>query len=517
MSAIQHGIMEVEMGSFFTSTQIFNSEMLGSKQFIDKFCKKMAEEGYESCKSDESEISYILKFADNCKWVAITSEAYEQGDKNPQKDTGRIAKMLKTTCINTEVIDSDCAIMDLYDKNGKKADSLVMGRADDYFDDVIPQPSEKIWEPFLCNDSTWQQFSEILNGKYVFVEEGLSKLASVIGIDDCNINFAADSADESDKNTFFLSFRQSNAKKATLKSAFIKTFGDALEPLGFVNLKNTKMPFFVRVINGDILNVITYRIKGTIKSGYKTMELLFGISSLYNPHMDFIDNEFYTSVKSVNALFFCDYYNELKIVPKRSTVTDVFKFESELWNTAQFCFGDPEKEMSEFKNRITRFLCSSDDTNHLMTAMNNALNVFQDIVLPIMEHIKNNHEFIDYCFSWNKNMILCNDIETFKTDNAYYYSEGLMLVKEKYSADTKKYAEKIIEKKVELIKDGQMGMGEARNIEEFKERYYNKWMKNEEIRNEIINSPELCALFCMEADKIKENNRIVLEKHGYKF
>ena len=137
------------MGNFFTSTQIFDNEALDSKQFIDKFCKKMAEEGYETCESDEGEISYILKFADNCKWVTITSEAYEQGNVNAKKDTGRIAKMLKTTCINTEVIDSDCAIIDLYDKNGKKADTLIMGRADDYFDDDIPQPSEKIWKPFM--------------------------------------------------------------------------------------------------------------------------------------------------------------------------------------------------------------------------------------------------------------------------------------------------------------------------------------------------------------------------------
>ena len=507
------------MGNFFTSTQIFDDKMLGSKQFIDKFCKKMAEEGYETCNSDECEISYILKFADNCKWVTITSEAYEQGNEKSKEDTGRIAKMLNTFCINTTVIDSDYAIMELYGKNGQKADTLIMGRADDYFGDDIPQPSEKIWLPFLRSGSTWAQFSEILSGEYVFIEEGLRKIASVIGIDACNITFAAQAADESDNNTVFLSFRQIKAKKEkkiTLKAAFVKTFGDALEPLGFVNLKKTKLPFFVRVINGNILNVITYRITGTIKSGYKTLELLFGISSLYNPHMDFIDNEFYSSVMSINSIFSCDYYNELNIVPKRSTITDVLNFESGLWNIAQHGFFDSGNDMIEFKKRISRFLCSSDDTNQLMSVMKNALNVFQDIILPIMEHIQSNSEFINYCFSLNKNMALCNDIDSFKNENAYYYSEGLMLIKEKYSDDTQKYAERNVEKKVELIKDGRMGMGDAKSIDEYKERYYNKWLENKEIRNEIINSPELCSLFCQEADKIKENNLSVLEKYGYK-
>lgn len=507
------------MGNFFTSTQIYDSECLTKEQFIDKFCKKMAEDGYVTCDSDESELSYIMKFADNCKWVTITSEAYEQGNALAHKDTGRIAKMLGTTCVNIVGIDSDCAILELYDKSGKKADMFTIGRADDYFGDDIPQPSEKVWKPFLCDNSTWEQFNEVRNGDYVFVEEGLSKLASIIGMDVCNITFAADDMGESDKKTFLLSFRHSNSKKEkkiTLKSAFLKTFGEALEPLGFVNLKKTKMPFFVRVVNGNILNVITYRITGTIKSGYKTLELLFGISSLYNPHMDFIDNEFYTSVIPINAIFSCDYYNELNIVPKRSTITDVLKFESSLWNIAQHVFLDSGNDMLEFKKRISRFLCSSNDTSQLMLVMNNALNVFQDIILPIMEHIRSNSEFINYCFSLDKNMTLCNDIESFKKENAYYYSEGLMLIKEKYSDDTKKYAERKIEKTVELIKDGQRGMGDAKSIEEFKERYYNKWLENEEIRNEIINSPKLCSLFCVEADKIKENNLSVLEKFGYK-
>lgn len=145
------------MGNSFTSTQIFDGEMLESKQFIENFCKKMADEGYVTCDSDESEVSYILRFADNCKWVTLASDAYEQGNTNSQKDTGRIAKMLKTTCVNITVIDSDCAIMDLYDKNGKKADTLIMGRADDYFGDGIPSPSEKIWKPFLCSESTWEE------------------------------------------------------------------------------------------------------------------------------------------------------------------------------------------------------------------------------------------------------------------------------------------------------------------------------------------------------------------------
>ena len=89
------------MGSFFTSTQIYAPGNHSKEQFLDMFCKEMKEEGYVICDCDESEITYILRFADNCKWVTITSEKYEQGNRLSQQDTGRIAKMLKTTCVNT--------------------------------------------------------------------------------------------------------------------------------------------------------------------------------------------------------------------------------------------------------------------------------------------------------------------------------------------------------------------------------------------------------------------------------
>ena len=137
------------MGNFFTSTQIYNPNQFNQDQFINFFCEEMKKNSYVTSNSDESEVSYILRFSDGCKWVTITSEAYEQGNQLSQSDTGRIAKMLKTVCINATVIDSDCATLDLYDKSGKKKDSLIMGRADDYFGDDIPEPKESVWTLLL--------------------------------------------------------------------------------------------------------------------------------------------------------------------------------------------------------------------------------------------------------------------------------------------------------------------------------------------------------------------------------
>lgn len=187
------------MGRFFTSTQIYNQKQLDRDGFKAYFCEKMKKEGYEVCEADCAELSYVLAFADNCKWVTLSSEAYEQGNRTAQSDTARIAKMLETYCVNTIVIDSDCTMLDLYDDKGKKADKAVMGRADDYLGEDIPTPSKAVWEQFLSADSTWEQFMSVVQGDYVFVEDGLSELAPVIEMDSGNILFEYADSDEKTK------------------------------------------------------------------------------------------------------------------------------------------------------------------------------------------------------------------------------------------------------------------------------------------------------------------------------
>ena len=283
------------MGNFFTSMQIYNPNQLDRDHFINFFSDEMKKSGYVLSNSDESELSYILRFADSCKWVTITSEAYEHENQLSKTDTIRIAKMLKTTCINTTVIDSDCAVMDLYDESGKKKDSLIMGRADDYFGDNIPQPSEKIWKTFLSSNSTWEQFSKICNENNVFVEDSLSKLAGIIGMDSGNILFSAEDAQE-DEQTVFLYFKEARTsitmsqngkivykapQKLTLNTAFKQIIGKALEPYGFKVIKG-RHPYIVRVINNEILHIITFRTETPDYSeGDRAFAIMGGIATIY--------------------------------------------------------------------------------------------------------------------------------------------------------------------------------------------------------------------------------------------
>ena len=276
------------MGNFYTTVQILDNEKLGSKKFTEKFCKKMADEGYAICGTDEAEQSYILHFAENSSWIAIASEEYTPDGQKARADALRFAKLLKAPCVNTNVIDSDCAVMDVYGATGKKLDTLIMGRADDYFGDDYPDPSEKIWGMFLTDGTTWERFMEVRNGDYTFVEDGLAELAPLIGMDSSNIGFTAEDAAENDE-TVFLYFKSAGKKpkKLTLNAAFKQVFGQALEPLGF-KLVKSKYPYFVRVINDEIAHVVT--LTSEKSCGTNTFIIYGGIATIYKQEIDFSRN-----------------------------------------------------------------------------------------------------------------------------------------------------------------------------------------------------------------------------------
>lgn len=279
------------MGNFFTSIQIHNPDQLSREQFIELFCNKMKENGFDVSNAEDHEISYVLAFADNCKWVSVSSEVYEQGNAFVQKDAGNIAKTLNTCCINVTVVDSDFAMLDMYSNKGKKLDTAVMGRADDYLGDDIPTPKKNVWSALLSANSTWERFVEVQQGDYVFVEDGLSELAPIISMDGRNILLSADEAVEYE-NTVFLGFRKLTIKKKknlSLPTSFKLAYGEFLTPKGFTLLKS-KYPYFVRVTNDGIVQSISFAKEKSFNSENESFTIYIGLSLICLPLTDYDKN-----------------------------------------------------------------------------------------------------------------------------------------------------------------------------------------------------------------------------------
>lgn len=463
------------MGQFFTSTQIYNNEAVKSKKFIDTFCKAMEKEGYVPCNNDEGEQDYILRFADNCKWVSITSESYEEGSKTALSDAGSIAKMLKTTCVNTTVIDSDCAIMEMYNESGKKVDTLVMGRADDYFGDDIPQPSKDVWKPFLAEGKTLEQFCNIVKNSngYTFVEDCLSELVPVIGMDEDNILFNANDTEENEQ-TVFLNFKKAEAKKEkklTFISAFKLVFGKMLEPMGYKYLKKGKYPYFVRIINNEILHIISYRHISSSKLGHKAMEIHGGTISLYRRSIDLTDEPTYWLPKIYN------YYN-----------------------------GDSD----ELASCLIRYECNMSDNEKLTKDMERAAELVKEYILSVIDSVTDLESYIKYAKQFKSiDYELC-ELNEYENNQGVDYNEGFLLVLTHDNDDGIKRMEDSIARRL-------MGMPSKRRAEveeHIKEQSNNDRLNRIALRDRLINDKELFKRIESILQKNKADNLELLKGYG---
>ena len=72
----------------------------------------------------------------------------------------------------------------------------------------------------MVENATWEKFTSVQQGDYTFVEEGLSLLAPLIGVDSNNILMDYDdlcSASEKNQNAFYLYFKNFFRSKGTKK------------------------------------------------------------------------------------------------------------------------------------------------------------------------------------------------------------------------------------------------------------------------------------------------------------
>ena len=462
------------MGNFFTSTQIYNTKQLDREQFISFFCEEMKKNGYVPGNSDESEVSYILRFADNCKWVTITSENYDEGNQLSQTDTGRIAKMMKTTCINTTVIDSDCAVMEMYNKSGQKDDTLIMGRADDYFGDEITQPSMKAWKPFLAEGRSWEQFCDIVQDSesYTFIEDGLSALATVIGMDESEILFHSSVAEE-DEQTVFLYFTKAAAKekKLTFISAFKLIFGEMLEPMGYKYLKKGKYPYFVKLINNEILHIISYRHISSSTVGHKAMEIHGGAISLYRREIDLTDEPTYF-LPQIHS-----YYNG---------------------------------EYNKLAVDLIRYECNMSDNESLTKDMKRAAELVREFILSNIENIVDIDSYVKYAKRFYFiDTDLC-ELDEYENNPREDYNESYLLVLTHDDDDGIKRMEDYIASRLEGMRPQRREMFKDKIIEESQ----NTRLYRIALRDCLINDKELFKRVEEILHTNKANNLEMLKGYG---
>ncbi len=72
----------------------------------------------------------------------------------------------------------------------------------------------------------------------------------------------------------------------SFKSEFVKFYKEKLEPYGFKKVKGPQ-PYFARLVNGEIVHIITYITSRTNNPGHINFELCCGIASVYRKRIRF--------------------------------------------------------------------------------------------------------------------------------------------------------------------------------------------------------------------------------------
>lgn len=72
----------------------------------------------------------------------------------------------------------------------------------------------------------------------------------------------------------------------SFKSEFVKFYKEKLEPYGFKKVKGPQ-PYFARLVNGEIVHIITYITSRTNNPGHINFELCCGIASIYRKRIRF--------------------------------------------------------------------------------------------------------------------------------------------------------------------------------------------------------------------------------------
>lgn len=504
------------MSRFSTTIQI--KSLTDRTEFVNLFCDMMKKRGFVLCSKDKATQSYLLAFSDS-GWVTFASEEYVDDSNKANEDAVRIASELNVKTFVAEIVDSDFAILKLFGGNGE-SDMVIVGDSSGYGTKDVSKGQRKCWEPLLANGKTWEQISEIWAKDETFVEDALYKSAAIFGIEPKYL--AADykelsDSEENDSKIVSLYFAMEKSgkigKAMSLNAAFVKVFGDGLEPLGFKKLKKTKnkYPYFVRVIGNEILHIITYRQTTSPKLNYKCIEILGGVATLYRRNIDFSMRPEEWLLNS-NHLF--NAFSDLDI--ESTVMENAIQYECNIWGTNKDYVIKHETLKEAFRNSIRSFLCNISDNEAMIHGLENALNVAKSIIVGIFDKVTNLCSCVDYFykaeqpFGW---LELCN-FDEFISNDRYSFSEGLILIKTGYRDDG---TERI--KNEAVLKIPSLGyQATPENIDKFLKEYVEQRedyrVEQLSLRNEMLDNPELNKRVMEELGRCKANNIEMLRSYG---
>ena len=271
-----------------------------------------------------------------------------------------------------------------------------------------------------------------------------------------------------------------------LATAFKEVFGEALKKYGYIKVKG-KYPYYIHVVNGEIVHVITFSTRPKEREGYKEYAVYGGVATVYRHCINF-----------------------------NIPVTQNFNW---IYSNGEFYSkAHPYEDDSEIRRKWYTFSYRENDEVSLTESLRYALEVTEEVMLPIFEAADTMEHCYDYYEKYDLSALSLTDTERWGikyTSNEY--KEGLLSL---LLFDVEQYTER---KKLQVIRWDekrlkQMELGIIRYGREFYEKDKKKTMeftiKQIELFKKLRGNSETFEEVLVESERRKAYNIEMLRSYG---
>ncbi|MBQ8411327.1 MAG: hypothetical protein IJX15_06345, partial [Ruminiclostridium sp.] len=203
---------------------------------------------------------------------------------------------------------------------------------------------------------------------------------------------------EDNKAVIPLYFKKAGTKSLSLNAAFVKVFGEALEPLGFKKIKG-RHPYLVRVVpGGEIIHIIAIRSTTSLDLRKKAFDILIGAATVNRRiiNLDVAPTENINWIKPVD-----DYY----IRSHRPNV---------------------EMKIAEQLHPFQYFKENQED---MLRELNFSLDMTQKYVLPILDKANTIDECINFFDNYAGSICTNHYNAEYNFELCPEYEEGMLYIK----------------------------------------------------------------------------------------
>lgn len=270
----------------------------------------------------------------------------------------------------------------------------------------------------------------------------------------------------------------------SLNTAFVKIYGELLAPYGYKKIKGRR-PYFVKVVGNEIVHIISYSTRPSLKWGYKGYTVVGGVATVYRPKIN------------------------LDI-----TTRDNFN-----WMDSSFGFysrTDPYGEKPNRADELYTFYYKEGDEASMQESIRKTFESTEEIMLPTFEKVTDLKTCMEYLNIYMSNLLFLHEDEEFAEKYNECSEEFLKLMLysvDEYIDNQKQRLKRYKERKIHLMEMGKEGLTEEILAEMLKDSE-SRMLKRIEIFKRYKNDPEMNRRAMERIERFKQSNTERLRSYG---